>query len=191
MRSVYIPGASKNRGDETWDKVPIQLLCTMETTLAISSASMAILKPLLAQWGWIGGTPVASRYIGGDDAHAAGGHGRQADIGLGKLSQSTRDEEYGQDLTISNSRKSIRLSNAFGTIQTRHERIDEHGPSESTASLAGAETATGSIAPGHHYHYEIETGHGHGLSTPATGAVSSVSISSTLNTESQFTPQAF
>jgi len=49
------------RVDEPWGRVPIQLLCIMETTLAISAASMAVLKPLLAQLGCIGDTPVISR----------------------------------------------------------------------------------------------------------------------------------
>jgi len=60
VRSVYIHIRPAVRGDEQWDKVPVQLLCIMETTLAISGASMAVLKPLLAKFGCIGDTPVIS-----------------------------------------------------------------------------------------------------------------------------------
>jgi len=94
-------------------------------------------------------------------------------------------------LAVSNSIKFQRTSSSFGilrtcTIETRHERIDEHGLSESTVSLAGTEMAPGRIAPSHHYHHhEIETGHSHELNTPAK---SPESISSSLNTELQHDP---
>ncbi|KAF8421618.1 hypothetical protein EV426DRAFT_193221 [Tirmania nivea] len=108
-RSVYLFSPSKTKLDGQWDKVPIQLLCIMEMNLAISGASMAVLKPLLAKLGCIGGSPIISQasnpnnhgpgrgnnlngrkdmYIEGDDAHSTRGHGRPTDIELGGFDES-------------------------------------------------------------------------------------------------------
>ena len=233
-RSAYIHGASDMRGDETWDKIPIQILFIIETTLAISGASMAVLKPLLAELGWIGETPVVSRgtdpsppepvlgnkfnnkrttpsaflrniYHGvisglstfassegggsnfdgadeGGDVHATTGHVQPTDIELGKL-----DESINED-----SKESRRTSSTLGilrtcTIETRHERAGEHGLTESTASLAGPEVATGheSISPSHH---EAEAGHGHKVNTSEKRMNST---SSSLNTEKQHAADLF
>ena len=241
------------RGDEQWDKVPILLVCYIENTLAISAASMAALKPLLVKLGYIGDSPVNSRYsypsyggrlsgymgqqesgqgnntsdkgkaptastgenwniyvgpksrgayacsaIGGTnggvadmrcDNHATWGHGRPAGIELGKLDESINDETCGQGLAVPNPRKIRKPIHAFGilrtcTIETRRERIDEQVHSASTVNLAGTEMPTGS----HPYH---ETGHGHEVNAPTTGAGSSDSIPSSLNTKPQFTLRTY
>ena len=245
MRSAYIHGASQMRGDETWDKIPIHILFIVETTLAISGASMAVLKPLLAKLGYIGENSIISRgsnpnqqepgqgnninnkrtapsafvrnislspstglstfassvggrthFDGADeggDAHARTGHGQPTDFELGNLDESIHEEVCDQDLAVSSSKKSQKTSSTFGilrtcTIETRHERIDEHGHSESTVSLAGTKMATshGSLAPNHHYHHhETETGEVNTLEKRTE------SISSSFNTETQHAADLF